>query len=295
VIGLKGFTKDGKFRPTEKKRGASIKILEGRGKGRQYVDETMAYNLKKRKDESLDSTEDEDRLTGYMNDDDGVQWKLKEIKEMTSTKEALLDFKSSGKQLIDEYDIENFNVGDYDDYDSGHYVYRYSVNRMVDSIDEQVETLQEEVDWTEKYYSNLVNHSGSIVSPISKSIDELSDQFYESEIDQSLITDEFEHVSDPNREGNKEYYEKLDHWDIDDEIAKIREYISKDLTRRNAKLNAKWFTYDQNQYVTDKSKRRYAIKKLEELEEHQNHIKSVYQKELNLYDYLTKLKNREKN
>lgn len=65
MIDLKGFKKDGKFIPTEKKQGTSIKILEGRGRGRVMVDETMAHQLKKRKDESVDFEVDQTPIREY--------------------------------------------------------------------------------------------------------------------------------------------------------------------------------------------------------------------------------------
>ena len=212
----------------------------------------------------------ETKLNEWIDEDPFIENQTKDIKNMDSTIKALQDFKESDDDYgIRKRDIDNYEEGMHGDYESDT-IYKYDVDKKIEGIKKEKQGLEEYKDRMEILGFNL-GYNGS-------------------DIDESLFTDEFSERDDPNREINKEYYENLMTWEIDEMIHDKSEW-SRDIIRNWSKQGARWDKHDQNQYLPQKSKREYAIKAMKKIEKEHTYYKKVLQQNLNIVSYLNNLKN----
>ena len=224
----------------------------------------------------------ETKLNEWLDEDLSVDLHKQDIKNMDSTIKSLQDFKESGEQSIDEYDIDGY----YDDgYDSvSRFISRYDIDKRIEHIEKQKQKKQEYNDHMENYYSNIIDKEDEIETDLDKEI--LGFQIgYNGSIDDSLVTDDFSDYYDPS----KTNYKDLPEWRIDEMIDDAKMH-SRDMIRRWSNKGSKWSTHDQNQYLPQKPKREYAIKAMKKIEKEHEHIKKALQQNLNIVSYLNSLK-----
>lgn len=233
----------------------------------------------------------ETKLNEWIDEDFIVDHNKRDIKNMDSTIKALQDFKESGDRTIDEYDIDNYHGGSHsNDTFDGHIIYKYDIDKRIEYIEKDKQEKQEYNDNMENYFSNIIDKEDELENDLDKEILGFQIGYNGKDIDESLVTDEFDHTYDPNRETNKEYFENMNEWEIDEKIDETR-IDSRDVIRSWAKYGAKWDKHDQNQYLPQKTKREYAIKAIKRIEGiHKAKIETL-QKNLNLVSYFNSLKN----
>ena len=232
----------------------------------------------------------ETKLNEWIDEDPFIENQIKDIKNMDSTIKALQDFKESDDDYgIRKRDIDNYEEGMHGDYESDT-IYKYDVDKKIEGIKKEKQGLEEYNDHMENYYSNIIDKEGELENDLDKELLGFNLGYNGSDIDESLFTDEFSERDDPNREINKEYYENLMTWEIDEMIHDKSEW-SRDIIRNWSKQGARWDKHDQNQYLPQKSKREYAIKAMKKIEKEHTYYKKVLQQNLNIVSYLNNLKN----
>ena len=225
----------------------------------------------------------ENKLNEWLDEDTLVNMNKQDMNQLDSTINSLQDFKESGEQSIDEYDIDGYNDGGYDN--TSRYIHRYDIDKRIEHIEKQKQKKQEYNDHMENYYSNIIDKEDEIETDLDKEI--LPFQIgYKGSIDDSLVTDDFSDFYDPSKTNYKDLPEDR----IDDIIDDVT-MNSRDTIRIWSKKGSKWSTHDQNQYLPQKPKREYARKAIKKSEEEQENIKKVLQQNLNIVNYLNNLKN----
>ena len=231
----------------------------------------------------------ETKLNEWIDEDFIVDHNKRDIKNMDSTIKALQDFKESGDDYgIRKRDIDNYEEGMHGDYESDT-IYKYDVDKKIEGIKKEKQGLEEYNDHMENYYSNIIDKEGELENDLDKELLGFNLGYNGSDIDESLVTDEFSVRDDPNREDNKEYYENMNEWEIDEKIHDKSKW-SRDIIRNWSKQGARWDKHDQNQYLPQKSKREYAIKAMKKIEKEHAYYKKVLQQNLNIVSYLNSLK-----
>ena len=226
----------------------------------------------------------ENKLNEWLDEDTLVNMNKRWMNQLDSTVNALQDFKESGEQSIDEYDIDGYYDNGYDSV--GRYIHRYDIDKRIEHIEKQKQKKQEYNDHMENYYSNIIDkEEDGTETDLDKEI--LGFQIgYKGSIDDSLVTDDFSDFYDPSKNNYKDLPE-----DRIDDIIDDATMHSRDMIRRWSKKGSKWGTHDQNQYLPQKPKREYAIKAMKKIEEEHEHIKKALQQNLNIVNYLNNLKN----
>jgi len=231
----------------------------------------------------------ETKLNEWIDEDQFIKNQTKDIKNMDSTIKALQDFKESDDDYgIRKRDIDNYEEGMHGDYESDT-IYKYDVDKKIEGIKKEKQGLEEYNDYMENYFSNIIDKEDELENDLDKELLGFNLGYNGSDIDESLVTDEFSVRDDPNREDNKEYYENMNEWEIDEKIHDKSEW-SRDIIRNWAKQGARWDKHDQNQYLPQKSKREYAIKAMKKIEKEHAYYKKVLQQNLNIVIYLNSLK-----
>ena len=231
----------------------------------------------------------EDKLNKWIDEDPFIKNQTKDIENMDSTIKALQDFKESDDDYgIRKRDIDNYEEGMHGDYESDT-IYKYNVDKKIEGIKKEKQGLEEYNDHMENYYSNIIDKGDILENDLDKELLGFNLGYNGSDIDESLVTDEFSERDDPNREINKEYYENMRTWEIDEKIHDKSEW-SRDIIRNWSKQGARWDKHDQNQYLPQKTKREYAIKAMKKIEKEHEHYKKVLQQNLNIVSYLSNLK-----
>jgi hypothetical protein len=231
----------------------------------------------------------ETKLNEWIDEDQFIKNQTKDIKNMDSTIKALQDFKESGDDYgIRKRDIDNYEEGMHGDYESDT-IYKYNVDKKIEGIKKEKQGLEEYNDYMENYFSNIIDKEDELENDLDKELLGFNLGYNGSDIDESLVTDEFSVRDDPNREDNKEYYENMNEWEIDEKIHDKSKW-SRDIIRNWSKQGARWDKHDQNQYLPQKTKREYAIKAIKRIEGIHKAKRETLQKNINLVSYLNSLK-----